>query len=285
MGLFDLFKKTKVVDPEEQERDNWSKTVTMEEYLQAAESKNILRLVQNVIKLNFDYDNTKCVPVLEAGWFRESLHLYLQLPWALCLMSGVKANAEELLKLLESRGDCPNAAFYLGVFYEIGLLIADDNAEEAKRHYNIASTQGSRLAIVLEALRPKMSRKQNLIIDEKEALVVNLNPLNLEMNHNELFKSLTEQDITDLRFVYTVGLGHLTNLGYPCATMFLASPMIKWKNEITQGKTVVNIFTKGVNQSCGEMMCKRLIKSAREGNTYAIAALKNFNIDYRYNYS
>ena len=283
MGLFRFFKK------ETPNPDMDLFFASTEEFLQGEESDAILLLVKDVIKFDYDYNKATVIPILEQYWGSENCDkkylLKQTLPY--CLYSDkeeYRLNAERLLKLLASRGDCHNATFCLAVLYQIGVFqVAENNAEFVK-YLEVALEQNSALANMIKQIE-EVKLKPGLVANEKEALAVTLNPLNIKMYYKSLYDTLSQKDVEDLRFIYTVCIGWMTSLGYPLSTMFLSTPTLNWKEEVASEKTITNQFVKGVSHSCGEWMIRRLIKSARGGNSYAINALKNFNYDYRCNYN
>lgn len=283
MSLFGFFKK------ETPNPDYDLFFASTEEFLKGEESDDIWMLVKDVIKFDYDYDKATVIPIFEQCWGSENCQkkYWLNQKIAHCLYQDkeeYKLNAERLLKLLVSRGDCPNAAFCLAVFYKIDLFQADDNYAEFLKYEGIASEQNSALNYLFDEL-DEMKFRPNLVGNEKEALAVSINPLNIEMYHKSFYDTLSKEDIKDLRFIYTVSIGWMTSLGFPLSTMFLSTSTFDWKENVVSERSITNQFAKGVSHSCGEWMIRRLIKSARGGNLYAINALKNFNYDYRCNYS
>jgi hypothetical protein len=285
MGLFGFLKKEAPPEPEKQ-----LIFASTEEFLRGEESDVIWQLVKGLVKFDYDYKKSTVIPMLEQYWGSENCTNTFMVKQVLpyCLFSSEDAyrlNAERLLKLLESRGDCPNATFCLSIFYQIGIFRADDSEAEAMKHHDIALEQKSVLENMMRAIS-EIKVKPALMMNPMEAIVLTaLSPTDVETQHKELFDTLSESDIKDLRFIYTVGIGWLTSLGYPLSTMFLSSPTLHWKQEVATEQSICNLFAKGVPHDCGKWMIKRLIKTARGGDTLAVNALKLFGLDYRYDYS
>lgn len=269
MGLFNLFKKpaAKPFDSAEDIRLHLIRQKPISEYLSEMSSHDLQKELYYVTRICYDPKGRNMYLSIEHNW----AYPYNTL------------NAKDVLETLEARSDCAVAAYWLGAFYEIGILESDDGDEEAQRHYNIASVQGCKLENIREEVRTSANWKPNLIVDKKEFCVFCHNPTWLANRCPNIYAMLSPEDLDNLSFVFMAGMAKLSEAGYPTSSVNLAATLFNRKQDIREGG-LRNLFEEGINHKDGEAVIHRMIDSARGGNQYAIEALKACGFDYRRNY-
>lgn len=188
-------------------------------------------------------------------------------------------NAIHILRYLESRGDCPNAAFFLGVLYEHGLTPeTPQNIAEANTHYGIAEAQGSPLSAVLNAIRNDIRIAADVTSHPGEALAFNMLIAHMAPERTELMAALSEGDKDDLLHISTVALAWYTSLGFPLSTAWVGIHLWEYKQRVQKDKGMSDIFVTSGNTRCGKNMCELVLRAAEAGNPYAAACCRSIGL-------
>lgn len=273
MGLFGLFGK-----PSAKKSANMPDPEEIRQQLIAKKP-----LSEHLSEISTEYLRDEVYYVTQIGYNPQGPNMYLSIErnWSYPYNT---LNVKDILECLEARGDYAVAAYWLGVFYEIGILESDDSAEEAQRHYNIASVQGCKYKDIIEEVRAKANWKPNLMVDEKESFVFCHNTASIEYRCPDIYAALSPEDRDHLSFVFMAGMAKLSEAGYPNSSVFLAATLFNKKQDIREGG-LRDLFEQGIGHRDGEAVIRRMIALARGGNQYAVEALKARGWDYRKNYS
>lgn len=139
-----------------------------------------------------------------------------------------EASTEDLLQIVENRGDDPDASFLLGIIKEYGLnesLAADPGT--AEYHYEKARNSGCRMMRVLDCLRNEDYRT-DLFADRGEYILNNLYYMVLDeaessrdLEFDQVVESLTSWEKNTLKRLSNYGIAACQQKGYPFSTLMV----------------------------------------------------------------
>lgn len=196
------------------------------------------------------------------------------------LLNEAPPNAVMALKILEERGEDPNAGFLLGIIYEFGLI--DDihaDVEEAKKHYEIAKEQGSKLVGLLEILRRKWLVPDGICEDKNEVIFVNMTPNRLkaiaDAELKNYYNDYCRSSEYDVRLAATLGLVHYQEIRSPLSSALIG--IFADKGVDVSDAISIGDFC-SYNERDAMSLRVRVWDAARRGNPYASVVCQTFNI-------
>ncbi|MCD7840239.1 MAG: hypothetical protein LUG46_06365 [Erysipelotrichaceae bacterium] len=273
---------------------------TIEELLMNEPLDTLKEFARNLFKLKIVHKGAKNVIYnlrlkdyfelqVEDGWFFSGLKQKVPKN----LKKQGKANGITALKVLEQRGDDPNAACILAVMYELGICeFTPKNLDEANKHYAIAQEQGSRLAPLILSLHDKLIGPDGCFVNEEEVLAYNMLPFVVKdhtyFEIKRLYEELTEEDINDLRLIATIALGYFQSLEYPFSTALIGSEIVSrkqhkwtWKEENSISKSIFDVWPE---EEEGQALCGKIYQMSykKKGNPHAGYVVNAFGFEFQY---
>ncbi len=269
---------------------------TIQEFLQSEPTESLMNYARELCKFERVIENGNVDSVyqlriqdyykvkIEDSWFGV-VSLSRKVPKN--IKHSAKPNALVAFQELEARGEDPNAAFIHGMMYEHGVCSATPkDAGEARRLYNIAEAQGSKLVNVRDFLADnRLEMPAQCWSDMGELLAFNLFPTRLK-NHSmpevrELYDTLSQRDIEDLKLAATLAMVYYQSIGYPFSIGMLGGQIIlKTTNKSVwkESRPITDNFTPPPSKDEGYALWAKVHKMARMGNPYALATCNFWNI-------
>lgn len=194
--------------------------------------------------------------------------------------------AEEILQVIENRGDEPNASFILGVINEFGLNEKlEENINAANYHYEIARKGECRLMPILDYLRKEKDIHKSYT-NQNEYILINLGRILTEyyvtdclidLHIDDAIDKLTYTDRRILKRLATCGVVACQQRNYPLSILFTGSVVsrivCKAEEKIFDADAFVFYISPEVANLIISSFVYKVQKMALEGNSTAESAL------------